>query len=176
MTASVRCPRCDGKGVRRLQGNDGRWSDVTCHVCSGSGAASWGASRAPAAPPARAEGPEGSSPPALPQTPERTRRRNDDPATSHAGARDVALRANTHKAVLLRAYLEAGDGGLTDEQAGERSGLAARRGCCYWKRCGELRADGLIVVTETTRTSSAGSEQRVSVVTDAGRSALAAVG
>lgn len=155
MTAAVPCPTCNGRGKRRVMDRRDRlYVDVECYVCRGSGAASW----RPGAAAATTAGP---TPATIPETPERTRRRNDGPATSAAGARDVSIRATSQKADLLRAYGAAGDGGLTDEQAGEQSGLAARRGCCYWKRCGELREDGLIVLTPTTREASTGSEQRV---------------
>jgi hypothetical protein len=44
--------------------------------------------------------------------------------------------------VLLAAYADAGAYGLTNDGAGVVTGLADRPGCCYWKRCGELMADG----------------------------------
>lgn len=98
--------------------------------------------------------------------------RTTDPATSHAAARSVRIRAGSQRAVLLTAYADAGDYGLTNDGAGTVTGLAERPGCCYWKRCGELLAAGLIRATDETRTSRAGEAQRVCVITHAGLHAL----
>ena len=100
--------------------------------------------------------------------------RHTDPATSHAAAQSRArrVRAGSQRAVLLTAYADAGDYGLTNEGAGIITGLADRHGCCYWKRCDELRKDGYIRWTEDTRTSRAGEAQGVSVITHAGLHAL----
>jgi hypothetical protein len=93
--------------------------------------------------------------------------RRSDPPTSRKAAPAAAERAPSHKIVLLRCYRSVGSGGLTDEEAGERSGLAAMRRCCYWKRCSELRADGLISAAGE-RLSSAGAAQMVCEITEAG--------
>jgi hypothetical protein len=100
--------------------------------------------------------------------------RSTDPATSHQAAASVAvrIRAGSQRAVLLTAYADAGDYGLTNEGAGIITGLADRHGCCYWKRCGELLAAGYIAATDNTRTSRAGEAQRVCVITPAGLRAL----
>jgi hypothetical protein len=72
--------------------------------------------------------------------------------------------------MLLLSLYEYAD--LTDEQAGNLSGLAQRPKCCYWKRCSELRAKGYIVATGETRISSAGSAMQVCAITAEGRKAL----
>lgn len=88
--------------------------------------------------------------------------RTDDPWTSRQGAEDVAIRKGSQQAILLRTYAAQSHwDGLTDEEAGERSGLARLPRCCYWKRCSELRRMGLIEDAGTSRPSSAGSPQRV---------------
>lgn len=95
--------------------------------------------------------------------------RNADPITSAQGARDVKPR-RVSQAMLLLSLYEYAD--LTDEQAGNLSGLAQRPKCCYWKRCSELRAKGFIVPTGETRISSAGSAMQVCAITPAGKAAL----
>jgi len=95
--------------------------------------------------------------------------RSTDPETSQAAGEAVRVRAGTQQAKLLAAFAAA-TVGLTDEQAGMISGLSALPGCCYWKRCSELRALGLIEVIEgQTRESRAGQKQRVSRITERGR-------
>ena len=95
--------------------------------------------------------------------------RNADPVTSVQGAADVKPRRVTQAMLLLSMY-EYAD--LTDEQAGDLSGLAKRPKCCYWKRCSELRAKGLIAPTGETRISSAGSSMQVCAITEEGKRAL----
>jgi hypothetical protein len=97
--------------------------------------------------------------------------RNADPITSALGAGDVKPRRGSQQALLLAEY--AHRDGLTDEEAGLFSGLLSRPKCCYWKRCSELRAKGLIVPTGETRLSSAGSAMQVCAITTAGKEALA---
>lgn len=101
--------------------------------------------------------------------------RATDPATSSGGATVARIRAGSQRAVLLAAYADCGDYGMTDEEAATRSGLAgvARS---PWKRCGELLAAGLLRDTGTTRTSTAGAQQRVSVITLSGLRALDMMG
>jgi len=99
--------------------------------------------------------------------------RSTDPATSHKAARSARVRAGSQCARLLAAYADAGDYGLTNDEAGVITGLAARPGCCYWKRCGELKDDFRYTrATDETRTSRAGESQRVCVITRAGLEAL----
>lgn len=97
--------------------------------------------------------------------------RNTDPNTSKASAGSIAMRAGSQRHTILKAYQNALDG-LTDEQAGIQSGLAAKPKCCYWKRCSELRQAGYITVTGLTRASSVGEQQQVCVITQKGRDAL----
>ena len=97
--------------------------------------------------------------------------RSTDPITSALGAGDVKPRRQTQAMQLLAEY--AHRDGLTDEEAGLFSGLLSRPKCCYWKRCSELRAKGLIVPTGFTRLSSAGSAMQVCTITAEGRKALA---
>lgn len=107
--------------------------------------------------------------------PGRTRR--DDYATSEQGARAVGKRAPTQKLRLLMQYREAGEAGLTDEEAAEAAGLTGRS-VCYWKRCSELRQDYLIeeLPVPTTRKGSAGVDRTVCAISDAGRAVLTAHG
>jgi hypothetical protein len=94
---------------------------------------------------------------------ERTgRHRTDDKPTSVAGAASVAPRAGTQKARLLAVYHE---GPATDEEAAARAGLIR---ACYWKRCGELREDGLIKPTGDTRVGDAGVIRVVCALTPIG--------
>jgi hypothetical protein len=96
--------------------------------------------------------------------------RLEDPATSVAGARNITVRAGSQRYKLLWEYCAVE---MTDEEAGQRSGLASMPKCCYWKRCSELRAAGFIEATGSTRLSSAGVPQQVCAITEAGRRALA---
>lgn len=113
------------------------------------------------------------------------RHRTGDHATSVAGAHAVAFRAGSQSHRLLAGYEAAGntkhiggdDYGFTDEEAAEWAGLLRS---CYWKRCGELRQDGLIEVIPQpspdgvlTRIGSAGSPRIVCRITDEGRARLA---
>lgn len=90
------------------------------------------------------------------------RHRTDDKPTSVAGAASVALRAGTQKARLLEVYRQ---GPATDEEAAARAGLLRS---CYWKRCGELREDGLIKATGETRVGEAGVSREVCALTPSG--------
>lgn len=93
--------------------------------------------------------------------------RATDPPTSRAGAGDVRLRLGSQQAQLLAAYA-AEPNGLTNEQAGILSGLASKPGCCYWKRCSELRHKGFLRDTGRTAEASTGSLQMVCEITKAG--------
>lgn len=85
--------------------------------------------------------------------------RTSDPITSHMGSYDVKERALTQKQRLLKAFF-AHPAGLTDEEAALVAGLPIRS--CWWKRCSELRDDGLIEHTEQMRLGSAGCNRLVS--------------
>lgn len=95
--------------------------------------------------------------------------RNVDPETSRKGAKAVKPRRQSQAMLLLAEYQNQP---LTDEEAGISSGLAAKPKCCYWKRCSELRAMGLIEDTGDTRPSTAGSAMMVCRITSEGLEAL----
>jgi len=98
--------------------------------------------------------------------------RSTDPATSRQGAQDVLPRRDSQQGQLLRVYGENRIYGLTDEQAGDLSGLAKKPKCCYWKRCSELRQKGLIEDTGQEALSSAGSSMMVCRLTAKGAELL----
>lgn len=97
--------------------------------------------------------------------------RNTDPITSELGAADVKPRRRSQQATLLAVYAQF-LGGISDEKAGDMSGLSRNPRCCYWKRCSELRAGGFIESTGQFVYSSAGSKQMVCAITDKGRALL----
>lgn len=82
------------------------------------------------------------------------RHRTPDWTTSVAGAKSVAYRAGSQKALLLAAYKNAYPGGLTDDEACIAAGLPLTS--CYWKRCGELREDSAIVIGPARKSRSSG--------------------
>ena len=95
--------------------------------------------------------------------------RRDDPSTSEEGAKAMTVRAGSQRAKLLARYEQ---DSMTDEEAGNASGLAALPKCCYWKRCSELRQAGYIATTGVMRRSSAGVDQNVCAITQAGHDLL----
>ena len=95
--------------------------------------------------------------------------RTNDPATSTKAAQGLWVRAGSQRAKLLAQYAH---DAMTDEEAGNASGLAMLPKCCYWKRCSELRQAGYIRLTGETRISSAGVEQQVCEITDEGSRVL----
>jgi hypothetical protein len=99
--------------------------------------------------------------------------RRNDGATSTGGAKAITVRAGSQRSTLLASYYVHDD--LTDEEAGNVSGLAALPKCCYWKRCSELRQAGYIKPNGKTRISSAGVEQQVCHITAEGIQVLAAI-
>jgi len=99
--------------------------------------------------------------------------RSADPDTSRDGAKDVLPRRGSQAWALLNEYANARIG-LTDEEAGIRSGLAVNPRCCYWKRCSELRASGLIEDSNTRRQGSTGSTMMVCTITAKGLEAYRA--
>lgn len=94
--------------------------------------------------------------------------RRTDPVTSRSAT--TTLKADSQRAKLLYAYLRHGD--MTDEEAGNVTGLSSLPKCCYWKRCSELRQAGFIRTTGITRLSSAGEWQQICRITDDGMRAL----
>lgn len=93
--------------------------------------------------------------------------RAQDTPTSRAGAAHVRLRLGSQQAQLLDVYAKHLNG-LTDEEAGELSGLAAMPRCCYWKRCSELRHKGFIKDTGRVKQGTSGSYMMICELTDAG--------
>jgi len=87
------------------------------------------------------------------------RHRKNDRATSIAGAADVAYRAGSQKRKLADVYAEVYPDSLTDDEAAKMAGLLDS---CYWKRCGELRQDGVITETNFTRQGRAGVQRLTS--------------
>jgi len=104
--------------------------------------------------------------------------RNTDPETSHAAGDGARRRALPQRDILILTHYQSGYprqlgftdviiGGLTDEEAGIMSGLREKPGCCYWKRCSELRQNGMLEVVymdeyePLTRMSLAGERQQV---------------
>ena len=106
----------------------------------------------------------------------RTHARSSDPSTSKAGARSVKLRAGTQKHRLLKAYTMATHG-LTDQDAAYMADLLS---VGYWKRCSDLRNDGLIEPMRhadgslVTRPSRDGEAVMVCCITDLGMATLTA--
>jgi hypothetical protein len=97
--------------------------------------------------------------------------RASDPRTSADAAKSASIRSGSQRAIILAAYASQ-HFGLTDEEAGDISGLSENRKCCYWKRCSELRQMGLITPTGQQRKSSADENQMVCAITNNGRRAL----
>lgn len=96
------------------------------------------------------------------------RARRGDPATSKAGARSVAFRAGSQKARLLVAFASS-PVPICDADAARYADLL-KPGICYWKRCGELREDGLLERTgEEVESSVTGEQVPTSRLTEKGR-------
>lgn len=99
--------------------------------------------------------------------------RATDPHTSHAAAEAIRVTARNQRGRLLRAY--AGRPlGLTDDEA-QACAADVSELSCYWKRCSELRAAGLIVATGETRKGRAGVDRLVCALTSTGKAALRAM-
>ena len=96
--------------------------------------------------------------------------RLSDPTTSDDGIGDVLPRAGSQQHRLLLAY-GSRPLGLTNEEAASIAGLLDTRSC-WWKRCTDLLAAGLIEDTFTERTASTGSECRVCAITEKGKRAI----
>lgn len=81
-----------------------------------------------------------------------------DPWTS--GYADMSVRGSavTQREILLRVFEDNADG-LTDEEAAAVAGV----GGCWWKRCSELRQQGLIVDSGRVRKGAAGRPRIVCV-------------
>jgi hypothetical protein len=88
----------------------------------------------------------------------------------YAVSKELRIRAGSQRWTLLRQYVEHGP--LTNEQAGDLSGLSEKKSCCYWKRCGELLQHGYLADTGVEIRSQVGEMQRVCKVTDKGLAAI----
>ena len=95
--------------------------------------------------------------------------RANDPVTSSKASQSLWVRAGSQRATLLAHYAH---DSMTDEEAGNASGLALLPKCCYWKRCSELRQAGYIAPTGEVRHSSAQVDQQVCSITQTGRDVL----
>lgn len=94
--------------------------------------------------------------------------RASDPETSKAGARSVRYRAGTQKAELLAVYAIA-DRPISDAQAATISGLIDKPGACWWKRCSDLRDDGMIEPVGTVTSPITDEQVMACRITDEGR-------
>ena len=104
------------------------------------------------------------------------RTRHPDYETSEKGADSVKYRAGSQKARLVGTYLIAGAQGLTDDEAAIFTENIDIRSC-WWKRCSELRTDGVTEFNGEKRRGPLFNEERmVSVLTDKGRKVAAALG
>lgn len=83
---------------------------------------------------------------------------------------DLRIRAGSQRWELLKQYVKHGP--LTNEQAGDLSGLSAKKSCCYWKRCSELLQHGFLEDTGIEIVSQVGEMQRVCRVTSKGIAAI----
>jgi hypothetical protein len=99
--------------------------------------------------------------------PRNGRHKKNDWVSSVDGARKVAYRAGTQKALLLQAFKDAYPADLTDEEAAVNAGVSLTSE--YSKRCGELRQDEVIAVvwidqdTPVTRLGGSGVQRIVSI-------------
>ena len=96
--------------------------------------------------------------------------RNNDPKTSHQGARDVKMRANGQKVKLLVAYGSGQE--MNPYHAAVEAGIDTTRGACYWRRCTDLEQTGLIEKTGRQSMGNAGSLRDNYRITDRGLSYL----
>ena len=92
--------------------------------------------------------------------------RSTDPHTSHEAARRMRPRAGTHRGRTLAAYDTARDGGLTDFELSDLTGIQVSS---IGVRRGELTRAGLLEDSGRTRPSPAGSPAIVWVITANGR-------
>ena len=99
--------------------------------------------------------------------------RASGPDTSVEAAHAMRFRAGSEAAALLRGFMMAGADGLTDEQAGEGTGLLENNPRWdYTKRCADLRGQDFIMDTGARRRGRSGRRRMVCVITRAGLEAL----
>lgn len=99
------------------------------------------------------------------------RSRADDHSSSRKGAASVRMRAGSQKARLLVAFYKFHFRlkPLADVDAAVTAGLFHQPQTCWWKRCGELRAAGLIAFTgEEVTSPTTGEMVKASRLTGAG--------
>ena len=97
--------------------------------------------------------------------------RPDGPVTSKLAALSASRRSPSQQIILLKIFSDGRE--LTDEEAGDLSGLSRKPKCCYWKRLSELRQGGYIEDTGRTKASSVDEQQRVCRMTSKGIEFLA---
>jgi hypothetical protein len=102
---------------------------------------------------------------------EQPKARASDPATSHEAAESARLnvRTGSQRRKLLDAFKEAGDAGLTHEQAAMAAGISLASE--YSTRCSELSNAKFLEATGEKRVGSRGLDRAVFRITDAGRKA-----
>ena len=100
--------------------------------------------------------------------------RTSDPSTSHKAAKSAKPRTTSQRIKLLSMYRAHTD--LTAEEAGIKTGLIEKPGCCYWHRVSDLVKDGMIEPTGQTRLARSGEQQRVNRITPAGTDLLRKLG
>lgn len=94
----------------------------------------------------------------------------DDPPTARDAAERNRIGKATHRRACLAMHAQFATTGLIDDEVSSLTGLSiieARR------RCTDLRNSGLIKFTPHTRTSDMGRAATISMITPAGREALA---
>jgi hypothetical protein len=102
--------------------------------------------------------------------------RTDDPPTSKQAAHSISVSVGAKKRILLELFYEAGEEGMADFEAAERAdGIANDESGGWWKRCSDLRRDGLIrPFGDVTKTNPhTGMQVMISVITDDGRDMVA---
>jgi hypothetical protein len=97
--------------------------------------------------------------------------RASDPATSHDAAESarINVRTGSQRRKLLDAFKEAGDAGLTHEQAATAAGISLSSE--YSTRCSELSNAKYLEATGEKRVGLRGLDRAVFRITDAGREA-----
>ena len=105
--------------------------------------------------------------------------RTTDPVTSHLAAIESPERVAQRDRILLAFYFNRRRA-MTDEQASQEAGVSPRS--CWWRRCSELREDGLIfrVADESGNSiqvkGSQGRPVHASIITGVGTSYLRSKG
>lgn len=101
--------------------------------------------------------------------------RKTDPATSKTAARLVKARATSHRVLIAWAFYDAGEAGLTADEACLAAGLPIFP-TEYTTRTSELMREGVVAVTGEKRVGTQGLERQVYAITTEGRLLLQARG